>query len=94
MEKQTLLYGQVGYYYSSIYEYIEDIITEFIIDKRGFPPIIIMINVMKTSVYAYLAILVTTGVMLSIVCLMFTIVFKNRKLVVNLLHVTTCQPSW
>ena len=79
------------------YLWIEDIIiivTEFIIDKRGFPPIIIMINVMKTSVYTYLAILVITGVMLSIVCLIFTIVYKNRKLVVNLLHVTSYQPSW
>ena len=43
------------------------------------PPVITVINTIKTSVFAYVGTLVTIGLMLSVVCLMFTAIFHNRK---------------
>lgn len=50
-----------------------------ILDVRGIPPIVVVINVMKTPVYAFVVILNTTGIVLSIACLIFNVIFQNRK---------------
>lgn len=51
-------------------------------DVRGeVPPVVTVINVVKTAVYAYVATLVAIGVMLSLLCLVFIIVYRKRKLV-------------
>lgn len=39
------------------------------LDERGFPPIVIIINIMKTPLYAFVVMLNTTGIVLSIACL-------------------------
>ena len=48
-------------------------------DSTGIPPTIVVVNVVRTPVYAYMIFLVTVGVVLSIVCLLFNIIFRNRK---------------
>ena len=50
-----------------------------LIETTGLPPVITVINVLKPSVYAYVITLVTIGLILSIVCLMFNVIFRNRK---------------
>ena len=49
------------------------------LDSRGFPPIIIVINILKVPVFAFVVTLVAIGVILSILCLMFDVIFKNQK---------------
>ena len=48
-------------------------------DSTGIPPTVVVVNVVKTSVYAYMIFLVTVGVLLSIICLLFNVIFRNRK---------------
>ena len=82
--KPTAPCGQVGL--STSLQYSQIIIEDccnFSIhtDSTGIPPTIVVVNVVKTSVYAYMIFLVTVGVLLSIICLLFNIIFRNRKLV-------------
>ena len=55
------------------------IVINFFVESTGIPPIINVISVIKTSVYAYVVTLVTVGLILSTVCLMFNVIFHNRK---------------
>ena len=48
-------------------------------DVTGIPPLVIVINVLKTSVYGYVFFLVAVGLTLSLICLLFNIIFRNRK---------------
>ena len=76
MEKLTPLYGQVGlntYYGTMRFD------IDFFLDRTGFPPIITVLNVVRTPVYAYMMVLVAIGVILSLICLVFNIVFRKRK---------------
>ena len=43
------------------------------------PPILTVFTVVITPVYAYLATLVTIGLVLCFVCLLFNIIFRERK---------------
>ena len=77
MEKLTPLYGQVGL--NTYYSIMRFDINIFFIDRTGFPPIITVLNVVRTPVYAYMMVLVAIGVILSLICLVFNIVFRKRK---------------
>ena len=50
-------------------------------DRTGIPPTIVVLNVVKTPVYAYMVFLVSVGVLLSLICLLFNVIYRNRKLV-------------
>ena len=75
MVKQDPAYGQVGFI--ELRDYMKKI--SLFIGIMGLPPVITVINVIKTSVYAYVITLVTIGLILSIVCLMFNVIFHDRK---------------
>lgn len=77
MEKLTPLYGQVGLYIMIMI--INNIWYSFRTDRTGFPPIITIVNVVKMPVYAYVVVLVTIGVILCLICLVFNIIFRKRK---------------
>ena len=48
-------------------------------DATGIPPIVTVINTTKIPVLAYVFFLIAVGVALSVACLIFNIVFRNRK---------------
>ena len=48
-------------------------------DRTGIPPTIVVLNVVKTPVYAYMVFLVSVGVLLSLICLLFNVIYRNRK---------------
>ena len=43
------------------------------------PPIITIVNVVKTPVYAYVVTLTTIGLEVTCVCLLFNVVFRKQK---------------
>ena len=63
-------------YYMALHDFIN---KSFLAGTIGFPPVVAVINVIKTSVYAYVVTMVTIGLILSIVCLMFNVIFHDRK---------------
>ena len=75
MVKQDPAYGQVGSI--ELHDYMKKI--GLFVGITGLPPVITVVNVIKTSVYAYVITLVTIGMILSIVCLMFNVIFHDRK---------------
>ena len=48
-------------------------------EVTGIPPLIYIVNALKISIYGYVLSLVAIGVILSAVCLVFNITFRNRK---------------
>ena len=56
----------------------------FFVDRTGFPPIITVLNVVRTPVCAYVVALMAVGVILSLICLAFNIIFRKRKWVVKI----------
>ena len=48
-------------------------------EVTGIPPLIYVLNALKISIYGYVLSLVLIGVILSAVCLVFNIAFRNRK---------------
>ena len=48
-------------------------------DRTGIPPTIEVLKAVKIQVYAPVVFLVSVGVILSLVCLLFNIIYRNKK---------------